>query len=65
MVSTPKPNTAWGDPTPPGGAAAAATDTGARLLNSMVSATRRSCSVVARINSNSETPSISAPITPA
>ena len=63
MVSTPKPNTACGDPTPPGGAAAAATVSGARPLSSMMSATRRSCSVRARISSSKETPSTTAAIT--
>ncbi|CEZ37388.1 Uncharacterised protein [Mycobacterium tuberculosis] len=62
-VSTPKPNTACGEPTGPGGAAAAATVTGMIALISMMSATRRSASVLARINSNMATASTSTPIT--
>ena len=65
IASTPKPSTACGEPTPPGGDDAAATVSGARPLSSMMSATRRSECVFARIASRMATDSAIAAMTAA
>ena len=53
--ATAKPITAWGEPTGPGGAEAAATESGAIPLHSSMSPARRFCTVCARFRISSAT----------